>query len=278
MRAPSRSRVIASLILTTGITACGDSSGSTDPVGTTAVSAQAVTLDVATVSGDAAKEDVETFRVNRGAFGIAQATDFERFGRWDPCPFDSATGRFVCADRTRGPFTNTRSYAYADVNGVAQRAYSASSTASANFKWSLTGAITKDRWTGSMSRTRDVTLSGLLGANSSVTVNGTGAGQRERTIFAADSTGTTRTYEMQSSLAIANVVTPAIALPDAFPLSGTVTRTFTVTRTGTANGAGTFTRTSVVTFNGTQFVPLVVNGKAFTLNLVTGEVTPVATA
>jgi hypothetical protein len=270
IRFPLR-RAGTTLALATIVAACGDSAGTTAPTETSPV-AQAVTLDVATVSGDAAKEDAETFKVNRGAFGIAQATDFERFSRWDPCPFDASAKRFVCVERTRGPFTYNRSYSYADSAGVAQNAYSATLTSAANFKWSLAGNITKDRWTGSMSRTRDITVSGLLGANSTVTVNGTGAAERQRTVFRQDSSGLSRSYDMQSSLAIANVVTPAIALPDAFPASGTVTRNYTVTRTGVVNGETTFTRNSVVTFNGTQFVSLVVNGKEFTLDLVTGDV------
>ncbi len=269
----SITRAVAALALTTFVTACGDSAGSTAPA-ETSVAAQAVTLDVATVAGDAAKEDAEMLKVNRGAFGIPQATDFERFSRWDPCPFDATSKRFVCAERSRGPFTNNRSYAYADSAGVAQTAYSATQTASANFKWALTGTITKDRWNGSLSRDRDITISGLLGSNASIIVNGTGAAERQRTVFRSDSSGLSRSYEMQSSLVIANVVTAAIALPDAFPASGTVTRNYSVTKTGALNGESVFTRNSVVTFNGTQFVLLVVNGKEFTLDLVTGQVTP----
>jgi hypothetical protein len=275
-------RLTAALLAVTTLSACGDSAGSTAPDGAnvSASVTQAVTLDVATVAGDAATEDVQTFRVNSGAFGIAQAIDFERFSRWDPCPLDATTTRFVCAERTRGPFTYNRSYAYADAAGIAQTAYSATTTAAANFKWSLSGTITRERWNGSMSRNRDITLSGLQGANSAVTVNGTGSGERQRTTFVGDSgvaTGLTRSYEMQSSLAIANVVTSAIQLPDAYPLSGTVTRNYTVTRTGAVNGETTFTRNSVVTFNGTRLVSLVVNGKEFTLDLVTGKVAPKVT-
>jgi hypothetical protein len=277
-------RAAAALTLAASLSACSDSADTTAPgtdAGVSASVSQAVTLDVATVSGDAAKEDVETIRVNRGAFGIAQAIDFERFARWDPCPLDAATKRFVCVAKSRGPFTYNRSYAYADSAGVAQSAYSATTTAKANFKWSLAGTITKEKWSGSMSRDRDITISGLLGANSSIIVNGTGAAERQRTVFLSDSgsaAGLTRTYDMESSLAIANVVTPAIALPDAYPASGTVTRTFKVTRTGALNGETVLTRNSVVTFNGTQFVLLVVNGKEFTLDLVTGKVTPKTTA
>ncbi len=269
-------RAATALTVAALFTACGDSASSPTDAGVSASVAAATTLDVATVSGDAAKEDVEMIKVNRGAFGIAQATDFERFSRWESCPYDATAKRFVCVDKVRGPFTYTRSYAYLDATATAQTAYSATTTSSANFKWSLSGTITKDRWSGSVSRNRDITLSGLLGANNTVTVDGTGAAEKQRTKFLRDSAGPnglTRDYSLESSLVIAKVVTPAIRMPDAWPASGTITRNYTVIRTDATNGTTTTTRNSVVTFNGTQFADLVVNGKAFTIDLDTGKVT-----
>ena len=120
-------RAATALTVAALFTACGDSNGPTDS-GVSASVAAATTLDVATVAGDAAQEDVETFKVNRGAFGLA-TIDFERFGRWDSCPYDTAAARFICVDRTRGPFTSSRSYAYLDAAGAGQTAYSSTTTA-----------------------------------------------------------------------------------------------------------------------------------------------------
>ena len=280
MRNLSTLRAATALTLTLGFAACGDGTSAPTESSVSASVAAATTLDVATVAGDAATEDVETFKVNRGAFGLAQLADFERFSRWDPCPFDAVTKRFTCVTRVRGPFSYSRSYAYADGLGVAQDAYSATTTGSANFKWALSGTITKKRWTGSMSRERDLTISGLLGANTTVTINGTGATERQRTKFEKEdvdgANAVEREYDIQGSTVIANVVTAAVRLPDAWPASGTITRNHTVTRTDARHGTRTSTRTSVVTFNGTQFVPLVVNGTNFTLDLATGTVTPKA--
>ncbi len=280
MRTLSTLRAATALTLTLGLAACGDDASAPTEANVSASVAAATTLDVATVAGDAATEDVETFKVNRGAFGLAQLADFERFGRWDPCPFDATTKRFVCVTRVRGPFNYSRSYAYADGAGLAQDAYSASTTASANFKWALSGTITKRRWSGTMSRQRDLTISGLLGANTSIMINGTGATERQRTKFAKEegegANDVEREYDMQGSTVIANVVTAAVRLPDTWPASGTITRNHTVTRTDAKHGTRTSARTSVVTFNGTQFVPLVVNGTQFTLDLATGTVTPKA--
>jgi hypothetical protein len=155
--------------------------------------------------------------------------------------------------------------------------YDAAKTASANFKWTMDGTITKRRWGGSVSRSRDLTISGLLGANTTITINGTSATERQRTKFAKEdadgANAVEREYQLDGKTEIKNVVTAAVRLPDTWPQSGTITRSHTVTRTDAVNGTKTTTRTSVVTFNGTQFVPLVVNGTEFTLDLATGEVT-----
>lgn len=270
-------RAATALTVAALFTACGDSSTGLTDSGVSAQVSATTTLDVATVAGDAATEDVETFKVHRGAFGLA-TIDFERFSRWDACPYDATAKRFICVAKTRGPFTANRSYAYFDSAADAQSSYSGTTTASANFKWAIAGTITRERWSGSMSRERDITISGLLGANSTVTVNGTGAAERQRTRFLRDSTGPnglTREYNMEASVAIVNVITPALRMPDAWPASGTITRNYQVTRIDATNGSTVTTRNSVVTFNGTQFAALVVNGKAFTLDLATGKVVAV---
>lgn len=269
-------RLAASALAATVLAACGDSASAPTDAGVSASVATATTLDVASVSGDAAKEDVEMIKVNRGAFGLATLNSYERFGNWEPCPYDATAQRFLCPDKTRGPFTLSRSYAYLNASGAGQSAYNVLTTASANFKWTLSGEITKKNWSGSMSRSRDITLSGLLGSNSTVTINGSGSGERQRTVFLRDSAGPnglTRSYDLQASTTISNVVMPAVQLPDAWPISGTITRNYTLTRTDATNGTTTTTRNSVVTFNGSQSVTLVVNGKEFTLDLATGDVT-----
>jgi hypothetical protein len=52
-----------------------------------------------------------------------------------------------------------------------------------------------------------------------------------------------------------------------WPLSGTITRVITVVITNGPNGDVTHERTVVITFNGTQFVTLTVNGEEFELDL-----------
>lgn len=268
-------RRAAALVMTAALAACGDATTEPTDNGVSASVAATTTADVATVSGDAASEDVQLFKVNAGAFGYAQFGDYERFSGWNSCPYDAAAARFICAPVTRGPFVHKRSYAFLDASGTAQSSYGALTTAQANFTTSLTGTITKERWSGTMSRERNFTISGLAGNNTTVTINGTGAVERQRSRFdreAANPGTVVRSYDLDGSLTISNVVVAVASLPQAWPSSGTVTRRYTVTRTDAAGATTTTTRTAVVTFNGTQFVPLVVNGTEFTIDLTTGVV------
>lgn len=260
----------AALFAATLLAACAGTSDTTAP-DVDGVSASVVTADVASVAADAAMEDMQSFRVNLGGVGLAFLTNFDRWERWDPCPYVAASQRFECPTRTRNGFTSTRSYAYADAAGAAQSAYSATTTAAVNYRYTLDGSITRRRFTSTVSRARDITFSGLLGT--ALTINGTGSRETSRSRFSADSTsGQQRSYELAASMRVTNVVLPAFRVPDAWPASGTVARDFTVVRTRADGTTQTVTRNTVVTFNGTQFVPLTVNGTAFTLDLATGEI------
>lgn len=277
---PIRIRPLATVTLAAlALTACGDDA--TAPEAESPAVAAQVSADVAAQAADAAAEDVQVMRVNTGAFGIA-TLDYERFTRWAPCPLDAGTNRFTCASAGRGPWTANRSWQFRDASGAPQPAYDATTTASANFRWTLAGTFERRRWEGTTSRERDLTFGGLAGANTTVTVNGTGSDARSRTRFAnpnaapGSNAAADRSYEMAATLRIENVVIP-VPRADAWPTSGSITRTFTGTRTA-ANRTATVRRTATVTFNGTALVPLVVNGNRFTLDLATGEITPASGA
>ena len=273
---PVRFRPAAATLAALTLAACSDS---TAPASETATVAAQVTADVAAQAADAAAEDVQVMRVNTGAFGVA-TLDFERFTRWAACPLDAATSRFTCAAAVRGPWTSTRSWQFRDASGAPQPAYDATTTASANFRWTLAGTFDRRRWEGTTSRERDLTVTGLAGANTTATVNGTGSDARSRTRFAnpnaapGSNAAADRSYDMAATLRIENVVIP-VPRADAWPASGSITRTYTGTRTS-ANRTETVTRTATVTFNGTGTAQLVVNGRRFTLDLTTGEATPVS--
>ena len=75
---------------------------------------------------------------------------------------------------------------------------------------------------------------------------------------------------MTSATTVSDVVLPFPYAPGAWPLSGTIVRQVSFSRDGRGRGRSG-SRTVTVTFNGTQFVPMTVNERSFTLDLATGR-------
>src|SRR5688500_8811182 len=164
----------AAAALLLAATACRDaSSGPADP-------ADILTADVALVAGDAAFEDVNVIYTQLGAFGVPTG-DIQRTGGWrGGCPYDASTGRFTCAPQTRENITLTHSYGFKDAGGQPQSAYDATTTDTANFRSTMTGSVTRDQWSATIARERDITASGLAGAETQHTINGVGSSAESR--------------------------------------------------------------------------------------------------
>jgi hypothetical protein len=240
--------------------ACRDSSGPSDP-------ADVLTADVAIVAGDAAFEDVNVIYTQLAAFGVPTG-EIQRTGGWQTgCPFDAGTGRFTCPTRTSENITVSRSYAFKNAAGEAQSAYDATTTESANFRSTMSGSVTRDLWSATISRERDITESGLSGAETQHTINGVGSSTESRS---RHTDGGERTYTMTTAATFTNVVVPFPRARGAWPLSGSITRQVTATRDGDA-GTQTASRTATLTFNGTRLATLVIGDRTFTVDLATGR-------
>jgi hypothetical protein len=226
--------------------------------------------DVAIFVGDAVAEDVSLMRTLKGAFGVPSADAFFT-GEWtDNCTYSATTSRFNCQVLSHEGRTVVRSYQLLDASGRPQPAYDAVTTASASFFTAVIGSVSRDQFSVSFGRERNITISGLAGTETQHTVNGTGASSSARTRYSG--TGETRIYTMTSGAAISNVIVPFPRAQGSWPRSGTITRQVTSARDVAGGSAQPNTRTATVTFNGTQFVPLVVGGQTFTLDLATGTV------
>jgi hypothetical protein len=249
----------AALLLLTAI-ACRDSSGPRDP-------ADVLTADVALVAGDAAFEDVNVIYTQLGAFGVPTG-EVQRTGGWQgACPYDAVSGRFTCPTQTRENITLSRSYRFEDAAHQPQSAYDAATTESANFRSTMSGEVTRDLWSATISRVRDFTESGLAGAETQHTINGEGTSVESRSRHTDRGT---RTYTMTSVATVANVVIPFPRSRGEWPISGTVTRVMTATLEGD-QGSESRSRTAVLTFNGTRFATMVVGDRTFTVDLATGR-------
>jgi hypothetical protein len=151
--------------------------------------------------------------------------------------------------------------------------YDALNTEAINYVVTLEGSreATRDGRQLSMtvSRASDYTVSGLFGEETQRIWNGSGSAEVNRT-RTSDDQGT-RTYDMSSTKTVDNVI---IAVPRAgtWPLSGTITREVTVEVVDGLEDPRTRTRTVVITFDGTQFATIDINGEVFTLDLENREV------
>lgn len=221
--------------------------------------------DIAQVTADATAEDVDVMR--EPVFFTAMAGFAPGQGDFRPanCPFDAGSGRLVCPTITHGDVTITRSYMFWDAGNLPQSAYDAGLTAKANILSSIEGSRTLPNWEATIERERDMTATGLAGTETQRTWNGTGASHVTRSKHTDD--GPLRSYDLECSVTVANVVVPVPNGADAWPLSGTITRQCTVTFIGGRRDGETIDRTAVVTFNGTQTVTLTVGDKTFDLDL-----------
>ena len=236
-----------------GILAVLAACSSTDPnsaAGPNALANQNVTMDVATVATELGAQDVEAMHGPGGAFGFGLHPDL---------------GRFSCDSLVREGLTVVRTCTYADSDGATQDAYDSNTTATVTVHTGISGAFSRDRWSATMDRTSDLVVSGLAGANTTMTWNGSSSGtaSRVRQVDSAE----TRQYDMTFSGSITDVVIPVPRTETSWPLSGVIAREVTVTFTGGPRDGTTVTRSTTLEFNGTQFATLTVNGETFQVDL-----------
>lgn len=221
--------------------------------------------DIAQVAADGTAEDVDVMR--EPVFFPAMPGFAPGQGDFRPanCPFDAGSGKLVCPTITHGDITITRSYQFWDAQNAVQQAFDALTTAKANVVSSIDGTRSLPNWEATIERDRDMTATGLAGTETQRTWNGTGSSHVTRSKH-TDS-GPERSYELECSAVVTNVVVPVPNGGDAWPLSGTITRTCTVTFVGGPRDGQTITRTATVTFNGTQTVTMTVGDRTFDLDL-----------
>ncbi len=258
-------------VLTAGVLFFAAACNSSPTTTTTGIDAL-ITADVATMTADATTEDVDVMAAMDGDIGVLisapmmQGMFFTPPGgpRMGGCTF--AGGQFSCPPTTRNGLNITRTVEFKDTAGATQSAYDAALTASIHVTSTVSGDVTHGPWSATIARHRDFMITGLAGTETTRTVNGTGSETVSRSRVTA--TNETRTYDLTGSSTVTDVVVPVRGDGiDPWPLSGTIHRTYTVTRTSGANPGQTVTRTVVITFNGTATPTATVNGEPFTLDL-----------
>jgi hypothetical protein len=225
------------------VAACSDSA--TQPVSQLD---RQVNLDVAHYVTDMTADDMAMMAVSSGIFmGAPEASPPQGFG----------------------DLTLSRQVTFYGLSGNEQDYFSRDTTESIHFLFAMTGSYARSGENGtvevSVERDRDMTLSGLFGQETQRTWDGTGSSAKNRTRH-SDENGE-RSYDMSSSTVVDEVVLPVPRTFDGWPLSGTITRDVHVTIIDESGETTTKDRLVVITFNGTQYVTMTVNGEEFEIDL-----------
>jgi hypothetical protein len=268
-------RTIARLLSAASLAGLAACSETTAPITTTAnglLTDQQVTADVAVSAGAAIVDDLGEMISPLAFQGLAPEPRFHLFG------FPPGV-------------TVTRSRTCFDANGAPQQACDASTTASMQLTMTMNGSFTRfaegprgtDSMTANLHRERNLTVSGLLGTETSRTHDGVGTADDTTRFKGVHQNVTVERLVTES--AVDSVRAVVFALPHAanpFPVSGSIVRRVTGDITLTVNDSTatrSFTRRIEVTFpadgQGNVTMTVTVNGttKTCQLNLVTRRVT-----
>ena len=212
-----------------------------------------VTLDVVMVAADALIEDVAELWLDIGV------------GLEGP---SAAPAEVV---KRQSSHVRTVTITFYDAEGTEPEAYDKVTTASVHKVRKSSGERSRANssgtksWSSTTSRTRDRTITGLEGDETTRTANGTGSSTVSKSRH-SDVNGD-RSYEMTSTSITTDVVHTVPRKENPYPLSGTITRDVTVVIVNDRNGDKTRTRHVVITFDGTQFAHITVNGESFEVDL-----------
>jgi hypothetical protein len=233
-----------------------------------------VNFDAAVVAADGTLEDLQMMHGPRlGLPGIV----FPPLPNENDCTADGA--RFHCNPISRDGLTFTRTITYFDeggdeiVDGEGNPIYDETTTESIRYQISVVGDVSREWWSATIDRQRDLTVTGLLNDNDGddsnddgvVTWTGSGTGDVERSRHSDG--GELRVYRMESSSSIKDVVVPYPRTESGWPLSGTIERSVTITRTLPSGETETVQRDVKVTFDGSQFATVTVGDDEFTIDL-----------
>jgi len=222
-------------------------------------------FDAAVVAADGALEDL---RMMHGpGLGVPWGVFPPLEGGRPNCP--PANGGYSCAPFEREGFTYTREITFLDAIGDPMDEFVEGSTASIHYLMSVEGELSREHFTASIDRDREMTVTGLpLDTDEEddgvVTWNGTGEGNSQRTRLTRD--GETHEFAMESTFEIEEVVVPYPRCEECWPRSGTITRWIKITRTF-GEATDTRERTVIVTFDGTQYATVTVGDEIFTVDL-----------
>ncbi len=278
----TRAAIVAALsTIAIGIAACNSDRAYAPP--DTVLTDRQVSTDVVVSEGEAVAADLvsldESANISGGVFSVNSGDDAPSV-RNNMAPSSTASstsctyasGRWSCMPAAQNGVTIVRSYTYFDGSGQPMYRYDALKTASINHQLTMNGTIARDTtFSGVVHRARSVTVSGLLGAET--TRRWDGAGTSADTNTHRDSRGTRR-YAGNSADSLKAVVYLQPRTPGSYPLSGSTVRivSYTVTLSGKSSEIRSVDRRVVATYNGTALAKIQTGTVTCTLHLDTHRV------
>jgi hypothetical protein len=212
----------------------------------------AVVRDMAIVAADATLEEVNTMGQPFGFRGGGLGFEGGRPGGH----------RGLGADGS-----GTTEETFYDADGNIQDAYDELTTDRIDVVTVVNGEVAREDWSAVINREREMTITGLAGEEAVRTLNGTGTSEVSRSRHTDDGD---RTYEMSGASTHSDVVVPIPGSDPRYPLSGTITRSMTSTRTS-ADGTETRSMEMTITFDGDETAVAVVNGETVEIDLSARE-------
>ena len=254
MRQLSISAAVLALLGLAVLTACDDDSPAEPLSEATAVAfADQAMNDADQDIGHARAPGIPGLRFPRRIFQIGS-------GDTPDCP-QEASGTWVCTHEGFGGLQGSTRITFFDESGAAQDAYDEALTASVQIQSEMEGTFDRGRFSGSMSRTRDLTVSGLAGEETVRIWNGTTHGSSTRTHTGGELAG-----EEISTTSMSTIEDLSLPLPEnetgPWPLSGVITTEMSAT-----GGRRDRDHTVIITFDGTQFATVSVDGVEMTVDL-----------
>lgn len=193
-------------------------------------------------------------------------------GMGGQCHRGGMGGSFQCGGMVRDGFTFTRVVTFygevVDGDRPVQDGFDPETTDAIHLEVSAEGTRERTYWTATISRWRDMWLTGLLTQEHHL--NGTGREEVARSGNPQD--GSERTFDMIVDVAWDDVVHLQPRADHPYPESGTITREIFVEVTKDGEVVGGRDVTAVITFNGTRFVTLLVDGQEYEIDLAEREV------
>ena len=250
LRRITRSGIV--LAAATLIAACEDTSGLEsieDPA----------LRDMALVAADATLEVINTmgrpFGFGRISGGIPSLGGQGGFGR--------PGGHHGLGAEDSGTTVET----FFDANGIQRDAYHELATARIDVETVIDGEVSRENWSATIYRERQMTVTRLVGEETHRTYHGTGS---SKTSGSRHTDEGDRMYDMTGSFAYTDVVVPIPGSDPPYPTSGTISRSMSGTRT---DSVGTEVRSMemTITFDRDETASAVVNGEEYEIDLSTRE-------